>query len=576
MDGAGRVYCIADNVNKGIVKYENDGTFTGFYGASQVTYDWADYIWKKFSTQAQRAALESFVPTEYDNVYMDSEGFIFTCTTNVSSNGIKSGEDEPIRRLNLMGNNILITKTPRQNDKFKYIWYGFIVVFLAISFVNIINSPIFSAKSYYNRIFVNETGVFENDVPLVDTSKLPLLDKDSSSKLGDRVMGQMTDLVSQFTVSDLYTQINYNDEITRVTPLEYANVIKYFTNHKSGVPGYIKVNSVTGKTELVRLDQGMKYMPSAILNENLYRKLRFSYLTEIFGEASFEIDNEGNPYWIVPTLKYTGVGLKKEVSGVIILDPKTGSSKKYNVGEIPSWVDHVYPSDLIIEELDDWGTYKNGFINSIFGQKGVVNTTDGYNYTVMNDDVYLYTGITSVASDESNIGFILCNLRTKETFFYSVSGAEEYSAMESAKGQVQQMNYDSTFPLLINLNNKPTYLLSLKDKAGLVKMYALVDVADYQKVVVTDSSEGIEKAIKNYLGNSVIGTNEKIADIIINKINEVTIDGNTYYYLLDFDNNKYKASIKINSNVLPFLEVNSKINITYIDNEEIKEITKIN
>ena len=322
--------------------------------------------------------------------------------------------------------------------------------------------------------------------------------------------------MSQFTVSDLYTQINYNDEITRVTPLEYANVIKYFTNHKSGVPGYIKVNSVTGKTELVRLDQGMKYMPSAILNENLYRKLRFSYLTEIFGEASFEIDNEGNPYWIVPTLKYTGVGLKKEVSGVIILDPKTGSSKKYNVGEIPSWVDHVYPSDLIIEELDDWGTYKNGFINSIFGQKGVVNTTDGYNYTVMNDDVYLYTGITSVASDESNIGFILCNLRTKETFFYSVSGAEEYSAMESAKGQVQQMNYDSTFPLLINLNNKPTYLLSLKDKAGLVKMYALVDVADYQKVVVTDSSEGIEKAIKNYLGNSVIGTNEKTADIIIN------------------------------------------------------------
>lgn len=473
-------------------------------------------------------------------------------------------------------NNILITKTPRQNDKFKYIWYGFIVIFLAISFVNIINSPIFSAKSYYNRIFVNETGVFENDVPLVDTSKLPLLDKDSSSKLGDRVMGQMTDLVSQFTVSDLYTQINYNDEITRVTPLEYANVIKYFTNHKSGVPGYIKVNSVTGKTELVRLDQGMKYMPSAILNENLYRKLRFSYLTEIFGEASFEIDNEGNPYWIVPTLKYTGVGLKKEVSGVIILDSKTGSSKKYNVGEIPSWVDHVYPSDLIIEELDDWGTYKNGFINSIFGQKGVVNTTDGYNYTVMNDDVYLYTGITSVASDESNIGFILCNLRTKETFFYSVSGAEEYSAMESAKGQVQQMNYDSTFPLLINLNNKPTYLLSLKDKAGLVKMYALVDVADYQKVVVTDSSEGIEKAIKNYLGNSVIGTNEKTADIIINKINEVTIDGNTYYYLLDFDNNKYKASIKINSNVLPFLEVNSKINITYIDNEEIKEITKIN
>ena len=436
-------------------------------------------------------------------------------------------------------------------------------------------SPIFNSKAYHNRITV-ENSNFKEDISEVDFNHIPLLDKDSSSKLGDRVMGEMTDLVSQFVVSDAYTQINYNDKIVRVTPLEYSSLIKYLTNRKSGIPAYITVDSTSGEAKLVRLEKGMKYSNSAILFENLNRYLRLKYPTLIFDRANFEIDNEGNPYWIVPTLKYTGVGLKKEVSGVIILDPKTGSSKKYNAGEIPSWVDHVYPSDLIIEELDDWGTYKNGFINSIFGQKGVVNTTDGYNYTVMNDDVYLYTGITSVASDESNIGFILCNLRTKETFFYSVSGAEEYSAMESAKGQVQQMNYDSTFPLLINLNNKPTYLLSLKDKAGLVKMYALVDVADYQKVVVTDSSEGIEKAIKNYLGNSVIGTNEKTASIIINKINEVTIDGNTYYYLLDFDNNKYKASIKINSNVLPFLEVNSKINITYIDNEEIKEITKIN
>lgn len=473
-------------------------------------------------------------------------------------------------------NNVLITKIPKQNDKFKYIWIGFGVIFLAIMFANFISSPIFNAKSYYSRISVDETGVFEEDINIVDTNKLPLLDKDSSQKLGDRVMGQMTDLVSQFTVSNLYTQINYNDEITRVTPLEYASIIKYFTNHKTGVTGYIKVNSVTGKSELVRLDEGMKYMPSAILNENLYRKLRFSYPTEIFGEANFEIDNDGKPYWIVPTLSYTAVGLKEEVNGVVILDPVSGKSKKYLLNEIPTWVDHVYSADLIIEQLDDWGTYKNGFLNSIFGQKGVVNTTTGYNYTVMNDDVYLYTGITSVANDESNIGFVLCNLRTKETVFYSVSGAEEYSAMESAKGQVQQMNYDATFPLLINLNNKPTYLLSLKDKAGLVKMYALVDVVDYQKVVVTDSSEGIEKAIKNYLGDSILGTNEKTIDIVVNKINEVTIDGNTYYYLLDLDNNKYKASVKISPNVLPFIEINSTINVTYVESEEIREITKIN
>ena len=472
-------------------------------------------------------------------------------------------------------NNILVSKIPRQNDKFKYVWYCFIVIFLAIIFVNILNSPIFASKSYYNRITVDETGVFEEDISLVDTSKLPLLDKASSSKLGDRVMGQMPDLVSQYTVSTLYTQINYNDEITRITPLEYASIIKYLTNHKTGVIGYIKVNSVNGKTELVRLEKGMKYMPSAILNEDLYRKLRFSYPTEIFGEANFEIDNDGNPYWVVPTIRYTAVGLREEVNGVVILDPITGESKKYSVSEVPKWVDHVYSPDLIIEQLDDWGTYKNGFINSFFGQKGVVNTTEGYNYTVMNDDVYLYTGITSVANDESNIGFVLSNLRTKETVFYAVSGAEEFSAMESAKGQVQQMNYDATFPLLVNINNKPTYLLSLKDKAGLVKMYALVDVVDYQKVVVTDSSEGIDNAIKNYLGNTVIGVESKTSTITISKIKEASIEGNTYYFITDSNNNKYRISIKVNENILPFLEIGSKVNITYVENANIKEITQL-
>ncbi|MCM1371360.1 MAG: CvpA family protein [Clostridium sp.] len=471
--------------------------------------------------------------------------------------------------------NILVNKIPKQNDKFKRVWICIGVILLAIIFINLINSPIFNAKSYHNRIYINENGDFSKDIPVADISTLPLIDKDSSSKLGDRVMGQMTDLVSQFEVSDLYTQINYNNDIVRVTPLEYAGLIKYIANHTYGVPGYIKVNSVTGSSELVRLDKGMKYMPSAILNENLYRKLRFTYLTDIFGEANFEIDNDGNPYWIIPTLKYTGVGLKEEVSGVIILDPITGSSTKYSVNDVPKWVDHVYSADLVIDQINDWGTYKNGFLNSLFSQKGVVNTTDGYNYTVIDDDVYLYTGITSVLSDESNIGFILCNLRTKETIFYNVSGAEEYSAMDSAEGQVQQMNYKASFPLLINLNNKPTYLLSLKDNAELVKMYALVDVTNYQRVVVTDSSLGIERAISNYLGSDIQSgvTNNK--DIVLNKIYTVSIDGNTYYYLLDMDNNKYKVSIKVSPNVLPFIEEGSKLSVIYIENKDINEITEI-
>ena len=457
-------------------------------------------------------------------------------------------------------------------------YLGVIIIFVIIMGINLIVSPVFDAKGYSKRITIDESTNFVDDVEEVNFNSLPLLDKASSQKLGDRVMGQMPELVSQFRVSGLYTQINYKSDIVRVTPLEYASVIKYFTNRSEGVKGYISVNSVTGAATLTKLDKGMRYMPSALFNERLERKLRFLYPTEIFDEISFEVDNEGNPYWIVPTVKYKGISVRKEINGVIIFDPISGKAKKYSVDKVPDWVDHVYSADLIIEQVNDWGTYKSGFVNSVIGQKGVVVTTDGYNYTVMNDDVYLYTGITSVATDESNIGFILCNMRTKETHFYAVPGAEEYSAMASAEGQVQQMKYEASFPLLINLNNRPTYLMSLKDNAGLVKMYAFVDVTDYQKVVVTDSSLGIEKASNNYLNNvsyEVDDSTMKEKTIKIKNISNAIINGNTNYYIIDYDNQKYKVSINIASDKLPFLKVDDELNISYITEEEVIEIKKI-
>ena len=449
------------------------------------------------------------------------------------------------------------------------------IIFVFIFIMNIILSPLFNSKSYASRITVNEDTNFSSEIKEVDFNRIPLLDKVSSQKLGDRVMGQLPELVSQLYVSDLYTQINYNDSIVRVTPLEYNGFIKYLTNRKNGVAGYITVNSVTGEAKLVKLTKGMKYVSSAHFFENLSRKLRFSYPTAIFGEINFEIDNEGNPYYIVPTIKYIGVGLKKEIKDVIILNAVTGESKRYDIKDVPTWVDHVYSADLILEQVDDWGTYRNGFVNSIFGQKNVVATTEGYNYLTIDDDVYLYTGITSVSSDESNIGFILTNMRTKETRFYAVPGAEEYSAMASAEGQVQQMSYISTFPLLINLNNRPTYLISLKDNAGLVKMYAFVDVVDYQKVVVTDASKGIKEASRNYLSsiNSSYGGTHEIK-IKVSSITSVIINGNTYYYIIDTNNKKYRVSINVDEYNIPFIKVGNELKIKYIDGD-VKEITNI-
>ena len=457
-----------------------------------------------------------------------------------------------------------------------YLYLGFLCSFALIFIVNFIYSPIFMSSKYANRIQIDENTNFQEDIKEINFDNLPLLDKESSSKLGDRVMGQMSELVSQFEVSSLYTQINFNNEIVRVTPLEYASDIKWFTNRKKGVSGYITVNSTTGKTHLTKLEKGMRYMPSALFHEDLHRKLRFTYPTKIFAQESFEIDNEGNPYWIIPTIGYSAVGLLPDIDGVIILNPITGESDYYDVKNTPKWIDKVYDPYLIIEQYDDYGMYKNGFINSIFGQKGVVQTTTGYNYMIQNDDVFLYTGVTSISSDESNIGFIITNLRTKETKYYDVPGAEEYSAMESAKGQVQQMNYTSTFPLLVNLNSRPTYLISLKDNAGLVKMYAFVDVEDYQKVVVTDSSLGITEAARSYLANVDLKANgtKQEKEIIISTITSANIDGNTHYYITDKENKKYKVSIKVNDN-LPFLKPNEKITITYVSEKEITEIITI-
>lgn len=465
-----------------------------------------------------------------------------------------------------------------QNHKLSKIWIVIPAVLLLMFLTVVINSPVFNAKKYYQRITIDDTHSFQEDILEVDFNKLPLLDRDSSQKLGDRVMGGLSELVSQYDVSDEYTQINYNDEITRVTPLEYSDSIKWLMNREKGIPGYITVNSTTGKANLVKLEKGMKYAPSALFNENLYRKLQFQYPTFNFDAINFEIDNNGDPFWITSVVKYHGINQRREVKGVVIFNPVNGESKFYSVSDVPEWVDHVYEAELILEQVNDWGAYKKGFFNSFITQKDVVATTTGYNYLAMNDDVYLYTGITSVLADESNIGFILTNMRTKETRFYAVSGAEEYSAMDSAKGQVQQMNYISTFPLLINLNGKPTYLISLKDNAGLVKMYAFVDVVDYQKVVVTDASFGIEVAADNYLNKTgydtpTEGLFEK--DITVKNVVDVVVDGNTFYYFMDENDHRYKASIKVNKDLLPFLKDGDVIHISYQKEESVISVSKI-
>ena len=391
----------------------------------------------------------------------------------------------------------------------------------------------------YSKLLDVQTGDFAAEVEEISYDQIPMLDEDSAARLGSRVLGELSDMVSQFEILPSYTQINYQGRPVRVTSLAYGDLIKWFTNRSDGLPAYLIIDMVTQEAEVVRLDEGMKYTTAEHFGRNLYRHLRFNYPTYMFADLGFEINEEGEPYWVCPRMvKTIGLFGGTDIQGAVLVDAVTGESTYYE--EVPSWVDHVYDAEMIMEQYDYYGMYKNGFFNSIFGQRDVTLTTDGYNYIAIGDDVYMYTGVTSVTSDQSNIGFILSNQRTKETRFYSVSGATEQSARESAQSQVQQMSYIATFPLLLNIADQPTYFMALKGADGLVKMYAMVNVQQYNIVETGGTVAECEANYRRTLAdNGLISDGEAEAapsdqeevSGAIAEIRTAVLDGNSYYFL---------------------------------------------
>lgn len=415
-----------------------------------------------------------------------------------------------------------------------------VIVFIGGS---ILSSPIVNAKKYQSLLNV-EDGEFTKDIEELSFDQIPILDRDSAEILGDRKMGSMSDMVSQFEVDDIYSQINYQDRPVRVSPVKYASLVKWFTNRKEGLPAYIMIDMASQTTRLVKLEEGMKYSTSEHFGRNIYRHLRFSYPTYIFDEMSFEIDEDGTPYWVAPVVKYN-IGLfgGRTVGRVVLCNAITGETTDYAIDEVPQWIDHAYSASLLIELYDYYGSLKHGFINSVLSQKDCLKTTNGYNYLAIDDDVWVYTGVTSVNSDQSNVGFVLMNERTMETKYYKVEGAIEDSAMDSAEGQVQNLHYTATFPLLLNIAGEPTYFIALKDDAGLVKKYALVNVQKYQLVAIGDTVSQCEESYNSLLLTNGVKQEEtdtrEIQTVkgMITKIAQGVVDGNSHYYIM-LDNSK--------------------------------------
>lgn len=469
-----------------------------------------------------------------------------------------------------------------------------LVVIVGVGMV--VSSTFFRAKTYSKIIDVDENKSFASDIQDADFSSVPVLDNAAASVLANRTLGDLAAIgkVSQFEVSNQFTQINYKNNPVKLTTLAYGDVFKWLKNTGTGLPGYVVVNMVTQKAELVTLPEGeyIRYSTNEHFGKYLMRHVRFAYPTYIFDSPRFEIDESGRPFWLCPVLDKT-IGLfgGTDVKGVVIVDAISGEMTEYTVEAVKEskelqWIDGIYSESLLVEQFNYYGKFQKGFINSVLGQDGVRMATQGQNFLAQGDDVYMYTGVTSAGNDQAIIGFVLINMRTKEASFYDVSGATEYSAQISAQGAVQDYNYKATFPILLNISGQPTYFMTLKDSGDLVKRYAMVNVQNYQVVVTGEKiSECTEAYVKSLKQNNInINVDiDKIEDATQNAGNEsdtpsvellkikgsvtdirtAVMNGDSVYFI-ELDNSGVYYSIKASdSENVVIMNIGDKITVSY-------------
>lgn len=416
---------------------------------------------------------------------------------------------------------------------------------------------------------------FSTEISPIDLSQLPIVDQELAQNLGDKKLGEQVALGSQVELGN-FTMQNINGNLYWVAPLLHSGLFKWQDN-KEGTPGYIMISATNqSDVKLVQELDGekikLKYQPNAYFSDDLTRHVYMSGYKKIgLTDFSFELNDEGKPYWVLTKYNNT-IGLTgSQALGVIVVDPQTGEIFNYNLNQIPDWIDRVIPANFAIKQLNYWGRYIHGWWNP--SKRDILETTSGYNIVYNNGECFYYTGLTSAGADESTIGFMLINTKTKESTFYKVSGSHEQAAMQSAEGQVQEKGYRSTFPILINLDSEATYFMTLKDKKGLVKLYSMVNVEDYSIVGV---GESLSKTKSNYIKKlknrgdwqTLIDSDDEVSEEgTVLRMGTSMIEDTTYYYIVTVENPTKIFITSLNmSNELPLTKEGDKVKISYYKN----------
>ena len=471
---------------------------------------------------------------------------------------------------------MMLDKGDRTSKLAKNNFYIAILLIVYITVVPFItSSPILHSRAYKNLLGEVKVSNFAKDVSPVSVNDIRLVDEDMAMKLGDKKLGEIPSIGSISKLGKFLIQ-SVNGELYWVSPLVHRDLIKWF-NNMEGTKGYVMVSASNPQdVRLVQEVNGKKinivYQPDAYLHQDLKRHMYLKgYVNIGMTDFNLEIDDNGNPFWVV-TLYDHAVGYSgSNAIGVATVNPQNGDIKSYDIDNAPKWIDRIQPEEFVVNQINDWGTYVKGFLNSVISEEGVLVSTEGTSLVYGKDGKsYWYTGITSAGSDDSTIGFMLVNTRTKEAKLYKQPGATETAAMVSASGKVQEKNYEATFPVMYNILDKPTYVISLKDKAGLVKMIAFVSVEDYTIVGIGETKEDAFRNYREQLkskGNKLTIedlTSQEVKTGVITRINSDVSEGNTYYYFT-IDSNKdviFIVSSKI-SNEIPITKEGDKVKVIY-------------
>jgi hypothetical protein len=476
---------------------------------------------------------------------------------------------------------VTVTKTPS-----KIVLFSFLIFLGLFIIIPLISSATILYTSKYQKLIgeVKNGEKIAAQIEPISMDKIRVVDQELAYLLGEKVIGSQPALGSQVVLGTFSIQ-KVNNELYWVAPLMHSGFFKWI-NNTQGTNGYVMVSATNERD--VKLVQSInrkpfriKYQPNAYFQDDIHRHVYVNGNINIgLTDFTFEIDEEGNPFWVITTYS-KNIGFSgSDANGILVVNAQSGEIKKYAIKDAPAWVDRIQPADFIENQLNDWGEYINGYWN--FSNKDKLQITEGLTLVYGKDDrSYWYTGLTSVGSDESAVGFVLVDTRTKETTFYKQSGATEYAAQQSAEGKVQEKGFEASLPIPYNINNIPTYVMTLKDDGGLVKMYAMVAINDYTIVGVGNSMREtltLFKSVYNSTGNKINPTNSdaKIKmNSVITRIQSDVKNGNSFYYFTIKDYSSIFVGSSQVSSELPVTIVGDSVQISFdIDQEKIIDVTQ--